>query len=129
MCKPPQANWLRVVTQQGLAYGAEAARGITPHFASYHMGDVFFNKLYPFIDASSGGTIDGVIAAVDRVLAIATDKTKIIPGHGPLGTRADLSAYRDMLATVAGRIKAQIKEGRNFVDIVASKPTADFDNA
>lgn len=94
-----------------------------------HMGDVFFNKLYPFIDASSGGTIDGVIAAVDRVLAIATDKTKIIPGHGPLGTRADLSAYRDMLATVAGRIKAQIKEGRNFVDIVASKPTADFDNA
>lgn len=94
-----------------------------------HTGDIFFNKLYPFIDASSGGTIDGMVAAVDRVLAIATDKTKIIPGHGPLATRADLSAYRDMLATVAGRIKAQIKEGRKFEDIVASKPTADFDDA
>ena len=53
------------------------------------MGDIYFNGLYPFIDTSSGGTVDGVIAAVDRVLALATDQTKIIPGHGPLSDKAD----------------------------------------
>jgi glyoxylase-like metal-dependent hydrolase (beta-lactamase superfamily II) len=67
-----------------------------------HMGDIHFNYLYPFIDSSSGGSADGVIAAVDRALALATDRTKIIPGHGPLASKGDLQAYRDMLATVAG---------------------------
>ena len=94
-----------------------------------HMGDTFFNKMYPSIDTSSGGTIDGVIAAADRGLAIAGDRTKIIPGHGPLGNKADLKNYRDMLAAVAARIKAQIKAGKKFEDIVASKPSADFDEA
>jgi cyclase len=93
-----------------------------------HMGDTFFNKLYPFIDTSSGGSIDGVIAAVDRVLAMAGDKTKIIPGHGPLGNKVDLKAYRDMLATVSGRIKDQIKAGRKLEEVVASKPSAQFDD-
>ena len=92
-----------------------------------HMGDIFFNTMYPFIDTSSGGTIDGVIAAADRALAIAGDKTRIIPGHGPLGNKADLKNYRDMLVAVTARIKTQIKEGRKFEDIVASKPSADFD--
>lgn len=94
-----------------------------------HMGDTFFNKLYPFIDTASGGTIDGVIAAADRVLAIAGDNTKIIPGHGPLASKADLKNYRDMLATIAARVKAQIKEGKKLEEIVASKPSADFDEA
>ena len=92
-----------------------------------HMGDVFFNRIYPFIDTSSGGTIDGVVAAVDRVLAEITDKTKIIPGHGPLATRSDLAAYRDMLATVSSRIKNAVREGRKLEEVVAAKPTADFD--
>src|SRR5262249_24208164 len=55
-----------------------------------HAGDVFFNKLYPFIDTSSGGSVAGVLAAADRILRMASDKTKIIPGHGPLATKADL---------------------------------------
>ena len=94
-----------------------------------HLGDVYFNGYYPFIDADSGGTVDGTIAAVDRVLAIARDDTKIIPGHGPLATKADLKAYRDMLATIAGRIKPLALAGKGFDEVAATKPTAEFDAA
>ncbi len=92
-----------------------------------HMGDTFFNGFYPFIDYSSGGTPDGFIAAAERVIAIADDKTKIIPGHGPLATKADLVAYRDMLAGTVGKIKALVKQGKTLEEIVAAKPTAEFD--
>lgn len=92
-----------------------------------HMGDLFFNGFYPFIDYSTGGTPDGMIAAADRALAIADDATKIIPGHGPLATKADLKTYREMLSTVVGRIKALVKSGKKLDDIVGAKPTADFD--
>jgi cyclase len=92
-----------------------------------HMGDTYFNGMYPFIDTSSGGTVDGTIAAVDRALAIATDATRIIPGHGPLSNKAELKAYRDMLATVSGRIKQMIRDGRKLEEITASKVSADFD--
>jgi glyoxylase-like metal-dependent hydrolase (beta-lactamase superfamily II) len=92
-----------------------------------HMGDIHFNYMYPFIDAASGGTPDGVIAAVDRALALATDQTRIIPGHGALASKADLQAYRDMLAAVVGRIKAQLAAGKSAKEIVDSKPTREFD--
>jgi len=92
-----------------------------------HMGDVFFNKLYPFIDTSSGGTVDGVIQAVDRILKIVGDQSKIIPGHGPLAAKADLKTYRDMLANVSARIAAQIKQGKTLEQVAAAKPTAEFD--
>ena len=80
-----------------------------------------------FIDTSSGGTIDGVVAACDRALAIATDKTKVIPGHGPLSNKAELKAYREMLATVAARIRKMLADGRKLEDITASDATTDFD--
>ena len=92
-----------------------------------HMGDTFFNKLYPFIDTSSGGSVAGVLAAADRVLKTAGDDTKIIPGHGPLGSKADLKAYRDMLAAISGNIRGQIKAGKTLEQVVASKPTAKYD--
>ena len=92
-----------------------------------HMGDVFFNGLYPFIDVSSGGSPEGVIAACDRVLALAGDKTKIIPGHGPLATKADLADYRKMLATAVQRVKEARRAGKSDEDIRAGKPLADFD--
>lgn len=92
-----------------------------------HMGDVFFNGMYPFIDASSGGTPDGVIAAFDRVLALADERTRIIPGHGPLASKADLKATRDMLATVTARIKAARQAGQGNEQIAAAKPAAEFD--
>ena len=92
-----------------------------------HMGDTFFNKLYPFIDTSSGGSVAGVLAAADRVLKTAGDDTKIIPGHGPLGSKADLKAYRDMLAAISASIRGQIKAGKTLEQVVASKPTAKYD--
>ena len=93
-----------------------------------HMGDTFFNKLYPFIDTSSGGKVDGMIAAADRVLKMANDQTKIIPGHGPLASKADLKAYRDMLATVSKRIRTQVKAGKSLAQVVESRPTKEFDD-
>lgn len=92
-----------------------------------HMGDTFFNGLYPFIDTSSGGNPDGVIAVANRVLEIADDNTKIIPGHGPVATKADLKALRDMLVTVTMRVKAMTKKGKSMKEIIAAKPTAEFD--
>ena len=92
-----------------------------------HMGDTFFNGMYPFIDRSSGGHIDGMIAAAARALALADEGTKIIPGHGPLADRADLERYHAMLAAIRGRVAALMAEGRTLEEIQAEKPTADFD--
>ena len=92
-----------------------------------HMGDVFFNASYPFIDAGSGGSAEGVIAAFDRVLAIAGDKTKIIPGHGPLAGKADLLAARAMMAVVTQRIKDMRQAGKSEAEIRAARPAAEFD--
>ena len=94
-----------------------------------HMGDTYFNGLYPFIDVTSGGTAEGVVAAADRVLALSGDATKIIPGHGPLASKADLQKYRDMLDTVVKRIKEQRRAGQRDEQIRAAKPSADFDAA
>jgi len=92
-----------------------------------HMGDVFFNGMYPFIDAGSGGTPEGTVAAFDRVLAIAGPATKIIPGHGRLATRDDLRATRDMLAAVIARIQELRRAGRSDEEIRAAKPSEPFD--
>ena len=92
-----------------------------------HVGDLLFNGIYPFIDAGSGGSFEGVIAGVDEVLGRIDDNTKVIPGHGPLGNKADLKAYRDMLATVHERINKLIKKGKNIDEIVAARPTSDLD--
>jgi glyoxylase-like metal-dependent hydrolase (beta-lactamase superfamily II) len=91
------------------------------------MGDIFFNGRYPFVDLSSGGSLDGVVAAVDRVLALADANTKIIPGHGSLADRATLQAYRDMLVTVRDRIKRAVTAGQTLEQVQAAKPTAEFD--
>jgi glyoxylase-like metal-dependent hydrolase (beta-lactamase superfamily II) len=92
-----------------------------------HMGDNFFNGLYPFIDSSSDGSVNGMIAAVESVLKIADDKTKIIPGHGPLGDKAALVVYRDMLITVRDRMQQLLAEGKTLDEIIALKPNADLD--
>jgi glyoxylase-like metal-dependent hydrolase (beta-lactamase superfamily II) len=92
-----------------------------------HMGDVYFSFMYPFIDAGTGGSVRGTIAAVDRVLKITDDNTKIIPGHGPLSNKKELQGYRDMLAKVAGRIEKMIKSGKNLQQVIAAQPTREFD--
>jgi cyclase len=94
-----------------------------------HMGDLFFNGFYPFIDLSSGGSFDGMIAAADQVLAMTDAGTKFIPGHGPVGTRADLEKYRDMLKGVRAAIQPLVAAGKTADEVVAAKPTAKLDEA
>jgi cyclase len=92
-----------------------------------HMGDTWFNGFYPFIDTSTGGRIDGMIAAAERGLSLADADTKIVPGHGPMGDKAALGKYRDMLVVVRDRVKAQKSAGKSLQEVVAAKPTADLD--
>ncbi len=92
-----------------------------------HMGDLYFNGLYPFIDTGSGGSIRGLVAAIDAILPMADGDTRIIPGHGPLSNRAELLSYRNMLADVADRIAAHIADGKGLEDIQAAAPTAAYD--
>ena len=93
-----------------------------------HVGDTFWNGIYPFIDYSTGGSIDGMIAASDANLAATTDNTIIIPGHGsPVSNRAQLQQFRDMLVAVRENVAALKKQGRSRDETVAARPTADFD--
>lgn len=92
-----------------------------------HMGDTYFNIGYPFIDSSSGGNINGVIAANAFALTLANDTTQIIPGHGPLATKADQQAYHDMLVQVRDAVQALVDEGKTLEEAIAAKPTADLD--
>lgn len=92
-----------------------------------HSGDVFFNGFYPFIDVDHGGTVKGMIQAADAVLALADGNTKIIPGHGPLGDKAQLQAYRDMLATAYEKLSGLKAKGMSAEDAVAAKPLADLE--
>lgn len=102
------------------------------HFANanvVHTGDLWFNGMYPLIDDSSGGTVNGMIRGVDEILALSDDKTKIVPGHGPLGDKSALTNYREMLATVANRIEKLKIAGQSLDQVIAQKPTSDLDAA
>ncbi|MFV2007707.1 MAG: MBL fold metallo-hydrolase [Longimicrobiales bacterium] len=94
-----------------------------------HMGDTFFNGFYPFIDVDSGGNVNGMIRTAEAVLAFATSNTKIIPGHGPVTDVIGLRSYRDMLMTVRDRVLTMVNDGASQEEVVASKPTAEFDAA
>ena len=92
-----------------------------------HTGDVFFNGRYPFIDGSTGGTIDGMIAGAGRLLDLADSDTKIVPGHGPLSNKAGLAKYRDMLFTAGDRVRKLKASGKSLEEAIAAKPFADLD--
>lgn len=93
-----------------------------------HTGDIYWAGMYPFIDYSTGGNIDGVIRAADAVLAQAGKGTLIIPGHGgPVSDAAGLKAYRDMLSASRDRVAALKRKGHTLEEIVAARPTAEFD--
>jgi cyclase len=91
------------------------------------VGDIFSNHFYPIIDLVSGGSIAGMIHSLDRILAQTDEQTKIVPGHGPVATRADLQDYRDMLVQVRQRIQDLISAGKTMDEAVAAAPTKDFD--
>ena len=92
-----------------------------------HMGDTFFNGMYPFVDLSSGGSVAGMVGACDRGLSMGDASTKVIPGHGPLGAKADLKAFRDMLAASRDAVAPLVKAGKNLDEVKAAKPTAAYD--
>jgi len=94
-----------------------------------HMGDVWFNGTYPFIDPSTGGNIGGMIAGAAQGLAIVDADTKIVPGHGPVGDKAALVKSHDMLVTVRDRVRDLKAAGKSKEEAVAAKPTADLDSA
>ena len=92
-----------------------------------HLGDTFFHKMsFPFVDRDSNGSIDGVVAAVNEALKMANATTRIIPGHGPVATRQDLVAYRDMLVDIRAKVAAGIKARRTLAQIQAAKPAARY---
>ncbi|MBY6204195.1 MBL fold metallo-hydrolase [Halomonas denitrificans] len=94
-----------------------------------HTGDIVFYGMYPFIDYGSGGSLTGMVDAVDRMLAMADDETRFIPGHGgPVLEREQVREYRDMLATVLRRLQQHLEAGLELDAIQAEAPTADFDD-
>lgn len=94
-----------------------------------HMGDTFFNGMYPFIDLGSGGHINGVIEAAATALSLSDADTLIIPGHGPLADRDDLQRYHDMLFTLRDRVARRMADGESLEEIQRARPTADFDDS
>ena len=91
-----------------------------------HMGDNFFNGLFPYIDIDAGGSVAGMIAAHDRALSLADDNTQIIPGHGPMATPADLQKARDMLVDIMARVKARIDAGDSLETLIESNILQDY---
>lgn len=92
-----------------------------------HLGDVFNNAGYPFIDADNGGDLAGMIAFCQAVHDMIDDDTIVIPGHGPVADRAKLARYIEVLTIIQGRVQALIDDGKSLEEIMAAKPTADFD--
>lgn len=93
-----------------------------------HAGDLHWSEGYPYIGTPHGGSLAGLIAAADRMLGMADDSTAIIPGHGAVSDRQGLLRFRTMLATLRDRIAEQIASGRSVEEIVASRPTAEWDD-
>ena len=92
-----------------------------------HMGDTFFNGMYPLIDVSTGGSARGIVVAADRALSLSNAQTRFIPGHGPLASREDLVKYRNMVKTLTDRVARHVANGKTLKQTIAAKPTADYD--
>jgi glyoxylase-like metal-dependent hydrolase (beta-lactamase superfamily II) len=93
----------------------------------FHTGDTFWNRDYPFIDYSTGGSIDGTIGAAEANLAKVTEKTIVIPGHGAVGGKADLILFRDVLVEIRDKVAVLKKQGKPLAEVVAAKPSARYD--
>lgn len=99
-----------------------------PEVNVIHAGDVFFNKVFPFIDLDGGGSVDGFIAGQQEILSMADDDTRIIPGHGPLASKADLKTAVDMLTDAKARVKALVDAGKSIEEIQAENPLSGYDS-
>lgn len=92
-----------------------------------HMGDTYFNGMYPFVDVDTGGTIDGMIAVADEVLALSNVGTRIIPGHGALSNRGELLTYRNMMSGIREAVVDLIARGHSREAVIAARPSARYD--
>jgi glyoxylase-like metal-dependent hydrolase (beta-lactamase superfamily II) len=112
-------------------YGPSHTDGdVAAYFAEadiLHCGDTWWNAHYPFIDYSTGGNINGMIKAAESNIAQVSDKTIIIPGHGKIAGKPELTEYRDLLVTIRDRVAAMKKEGKSEDEIVAAKVTKEYD--
>jgi len=93
-----------------------------------HMGDTFFNGQYPYVDLDAGGSIRGIVAAVDLALSLANEDTRVIPGHGPLAMTEDLRGYHDFLVKAIANVQALVDDGKDLTQVIAAKPTAEWDD-
>ena len=92
-----------------------------------HTGDVWWNGIYPFIDYSTGGSIDGTIRAANAVIKMVSDQTIIVPGHGPTGNRAELIEFREMLVAIRANVAALKARGLSLEETIKARPTTVFD--
>ncbi len=93
----------------------------------FHTGDVFVRYGYPFIDYSSGGSVNGFIIVLDKLLPLLNDKSVIIPGHGELATKSDVKVFRDKLADIRDQVVAALKKGKKPDEIPALGITDKYD--
>jgi cyclase len=92
-----------------------------------HMGDMYFNGLYPYVDLDAGGAMQGMVAAADLALSMADESTRIIPGHGPLAVTEDLKGYREFLIKAGANVQELIDQGLDLQQIIAAEPTKEWD--
>jgi glyoxylase-like metal-dependent hydrolase (beta-lactamase superfamily II) len=92
-----------------------------------HCGDLFWNRMYPVIDYSAKGWLGGMIGGAAKMGKVGNEQTRVIPGHGEVGTKADLKAWHDMLVTVQGRLEPMAKQGKTMDEVLAAAPTKDLD--
>jgi cyclase len=110
--------------------GAHTDGDVIIHFPDsnvIHMGDIYFNKAYPLIDLESGGSVQGMIEAVQSAMGLCHSDTRVIPGHGPLANCADLETYGQMLADITSRIGKLMQQGKNLQEIIELRPNAEWD--
>jgi glyoxylase-like metal-dependent hydrolase (beta-lactamase superfamily II) len=112
-------------------YGpAHTDSDISIHFTNsdiLHVADTFWNGHYPFIDYSTGGSVDGMIRAAEANVARVNDKTIVIPGHGPIGNKSQLVEFRDMVVTIREKVATLKRQGKSRDEVIAAKPTANYD--
>lgn len=99
-----------------------------PEVNVVHAGDVFFNKVFPFIDLDGGGSVDGFIAGQQGIIAMVDDETRIIPGHGPLASKADLQTAVDMLIDAKSKVKALVDAGKSNEEVLEENPLSVYDS-
>ncbi len=94
-----------------------------------HAGDVVFIGLYPYIDTSAGGSINGMIAGVQQIIDLSDDQTQIIPGHGPLINKAQLIQHLDMLTRARNAVAEEMAKGSDLATVLAATPCAEWDTS